>query len=255
VLNNVVPVNLTVITDLCVAVMLGIIVGHAHGAAVARWDERRAVGAGGVVAALALVPVAVAMWPNLPMTIRPVVVPRWFTSTAARLPAGQVVLPYPAAVGGIQSSMAWQAVAGIPFSMVGGGGPGVTVSRAGPETPGFEVLAAASVPLGPPPQPTAANLDAIRSAMTGWGVTTVVVPDQPEMPTYNQGRGVPYAVGLFTAALGQTPVHQAGAWVWNRVVAAGPPVVIAPDAFQVCIGGSAGSVPASAVSACVLHRP
>ncbi|MGH9097058.1 MAG: hypothetical protein ACRDWB_06510 [Acidimicrobiales bacterium] len=257
VLNNVVPVNLTVITDLCVAVMLGIIVGHAHDAAIARWDERRAAGAGGVVAALALVPVAVALWPNLPMTIRPMVVPGWFTSTAARLPTGQVVLPYPAAVGGIQSSMAWQAVAGIPFSLVGGGGPGVTVSRAGPETPGFEVLAAASLPLGPPPQPTAANLEAVRSAMTGWGVTTVVVPDQPQMPTYNQGRGVPYAVGLFAAALGQTPVHQAGAWVWTRVVAAGPPVVISPDAFQGCIGGPAGSAPppASTVAACVLHRP
>ena len=255
VLNNVVPVNLTVITDLCVAVTLGVIVGHAHDAAVSRWGQRRAVGAAGVVGALALVPVAVALWPNIPMTIRPVVVPRWFTSAAARLPAGQVVLPYPAAVGGIQSSMAWQAVAGLPFAMVGGGGPGVTVSRAGPETPGFEVLAKASLPLGPPPQPTAANLGAIRSAMSGWGVTTVVVPDQPQMPTYNQGRGSPYAVGLFTAALGQMPVHQAGAWVWSRVTAAGPAVVISEDAFQTCIGGPAGSAPAGGVSACVLHRP
>jgi len=255
VLNNVVPVNLTVITDLCVAVMLGIIIGHAHDAAVARWDARRAVVVGGVAGALALVPVAVALWPNIPMTVRPVVVPRWFTSAAARLPAGQVVLPYPAALGGIQSSMAWQAVAGMPFAMVGGGGPGVTVSRAGPETPGFEVLAKASLPLGPPPQPTTANLEAIRSALTGWGVTTVVVPDQPQMPTYDQGRGVPYGVGLFTAALGQAPVHQAGAWVWNRVTSAGPSVVISSAAFQACIGGMAGSVPAPAVAACVLHRP
>jgi hypothetical protein len=151
--------------------------------------------------------------------------------------------------------MAWQAVAGMPFSMVGGGGPGVTVSRAGPETPGFEVLAKASLPLGPPPQPTTANLEAIRSAMTGWGVTTVVVPDQPQMPTYDQGRGVPYGVGLFTAALGQPPVHQAGAWIWNRVTSAGSSVAISPAAFQTCIGGASGSVPAPAVAACVLHQP
>jgi hypothetical protein len=266
VLNNVVPVNLTVITDLCVAVMLGMVIGHVRGAVVPRLGKGRALGAAAATGALALVPVTVALWPNLPITIRPVVVPHWFTSVATHLPPGQVVLPYPAALGGIQSSMAWQAVAGLPFSMVGGGGPGVTVSRAGAEKPGFEILADASLPLSPRPDPTTANLRAVRSAMTGWGVTMVVVPDEPWMPTYNQGRGVPYAVGLFTAALGQVPEHQADAWVWSQVTAAGPSVAISPAAFQACIGAPGGATVtpsppgmhpapvAAAVAACVLHQ-
>ena len=118
-----------------------------------------------------------------------------------------MVLPYPAALGGIQSSMAWQAVVGMPFSMVGGGGPGVT-RPAGSERPGFDVLARASVPLGPT-QLHDGQCRAIRQALRGWRVTTIVVPDQPSIPTYDQGRTVAYAVGLFTAALGGTPTYQA----------------------------------------------
>ena len=118
--------------------------------------------------------------------------------------------------------MAWQAMEGMTFSMVGGGGPGITPSRAGPEAPGFDVLARASLPLGPAPLPTSANLRAIRQAVAGWGVTTIVVPDQPGLPSYDRGRSVPYAVGLFTAALGRSPVLQTSAWVWSDAGNAGP---------------------------------
>jgi hypothetical protein len=139
--------------------------------------------------------------------------------------------------------------------MVGGGGPGITPSRAGPEEPGFNVLARASVPLSPPPMPTAANLGAIRRALAGWGVTTVVVPDQPSLPTYEQGRSVPYAVGLFTAALGQAPILQARAWVWSDVGAAGSPVTMSAARFSACVASTGTGGPGSAVARCVLQTP
>jgi len=257
VLNNVVPVNITVIVDLCVAVMLAVILGHVRSARSRPGVDRRSLAAV-AVAALALVPIAVALWPNIPMTVRPVRLPRWFALSAPRLGDHLVVLPYPAALGGIQSSMAWQAVEGMTFSMVGGGGPGVTPSRAGPEARGFDVLARASLPLGRPPLPTTANLGAIRQAVDGWGVTTIVVPDQPGLPTYDRGRSVPYAVGLFTAALGRSPVLQKSAWVWSDAGRAGSPVPLSPSAFTACTEGTddSGALPTgSAVAACVLrHR-
>lgn len=259
VLTNVVPVNLTSITDLCVAIMLAVIVDRVRrtaGDRLGRTAEDRghwvvANGTAAAVAALALVPVAIALWPNVPMTARPMVVPRWFATVARHLPPGKVVLPYPAALGGIQSSMAWQAVTGIPFSMVGGGGPGVVPARAGSELPGFTILARASLPLSPPPRPSDANLRAIRGALAGWGVTTIVVPDQPSLPTYDRGRTVDYAVGLFAAALGQRPAHRAGAWVWNDVRSPGSVVRISEGAFVGCTGSGTPRSPAQ-VARCVL---
>ena len=150
--------------------------------------------------------------------------------------------------------MAWQASEGLTFSMVGGGGPGIVPSRAGPERPGFNVLARASLPLSPPPMPTSANLHAIRQALAGWGVTTVVVPEQSDMPSYNIGRPVPYAVGLFTAALGQSPILESKAWVWNDVGHAPPAMAVSPSEFAACIGGNGSHSSGAAVAACVLHR-
>lgn len=259
VLENVVPINITAVTDFCVAVMLAIIIEHAFRWTAARvgdgqgWSRTGPAAVAVAVTALALIPITVALWPNLPMTARVVALPRWFTEVAPSLPPGTVVLPYPAALGDIQSSMAWQAEDDVSFSMVGGGGPGVVPSRAGKERPGFEVLARASVPLGVPPQATPANLAAIRQALAGWGVTTIVVPDQPELPSYDRGRPVPYAVGLFTAALGRAPVHQAGAWVWSHVAAAaGSPVTLSSAAFDACVTSSAAARSAHQAATCVL---
>jgi hypothetical protein len=254
VLNSVVPANITAIVDTCAAIVLAVVIAHVHAAAQGRLGVAGARLAAGGVATLALVPMVVALWPNLPMTVRTVRPPRWFT-VAAPLAGPQVVLPYPAALGGIQSSMAWQAVEGMTFSMVGGGGPGITPSRAGPEAPGFDVLARASLPLSPPPLPTTTVVRSVRQALAGWGVTTVVVPDQPSMPTYNRGRSVPYAVGLFTAVLGEAPDLQASAWVWHSVGRAGPPVPLSPAAFDACTDVTGTAASGSAVAACVLsHR-
>lgn len=258
VLDNVVPVNITAVIDTCVAVVLAVIVQRSRDALRPRSDAT-GTAAALAVGALALVPIAVAFWPNLPMTVRPVQSPRWFATVAHRLPDGTVVLPYPAALGGIQSSMAWQAVEGMTFSMVGGGGPGITRSRAGPETPGYTVLGRASIPLGPPPRPTPDNLAAIRRALVGWGVTTIVVPDQPGLPTYDRGRSVPYAVGLLTAATGRAPFHQARAWVWSwsgsggaGAATARPAIPLTPARFDACVGLGGTPAGAGATAACVL---
>jgi hypothetical protein len=254
VLNNIVPVNITAIVDTCVAILLALVIDRTKRSARLRSVGGRGTAAALAVAAAALVPLVVALWPNIPMTVRPVVVPQWFTSLAPRLGGHLVVLPYPAALGGIESSMAWQASEGLTFSMVGGGGPGIVPSRAGPERPGFNVLARASLPLSPPPMPTSSNLHSIRHALAGWGVTTVVVPEQSDMPSYDSGRPVPYAVGLFTAALGQPPILESKAWVWNNVRHAPSAVAVSPSEFAACIGGNGSHSPALAVAACVLHR-
>ncbi len=254
VLNNVVPVNISVIIDTCVAIMLAVVVAHAHEDVDRRAGSTAATVAGWAVVALALVPVAVAFWPNVPITVRAATTPRWFTAHA---PAahGQVLLPYPAALGGIQSSMAWQAMTGTTFSMVGGGGPGIAPSRAGPESAGFDVLARASFPLSPAPGPSEANLTAIRNALRGWGVTTIVVPDQPGLPTYARGRPVPYAVGLFTAALGRPPRFETDAWVWTGVARPGAPVPLGPSQFAACTDPGSARISEPAVASCVLaHR-
>jgi hypothetical protein len=255
VLSNVVPVNVTVITDLCLAVVLALTIDHARTSVARRWGDRRSTTAAGLVALVALVPIVVVLWPNLPLTARTVVVPHWFTQSASSLPAGSVVLPYPAALGGIQASMTWQAEGNLSYSMVGGGGPGVAPSRAGAERPGFDLLAQASLPLGPAPQPTADNLAAIRHAMAGWGTTTVVVPDQPELPTYERGRSVAYAVGLFTAATGRAPVFRDDAWVWDDLHDLPAAVPMDPVAFAACTGDGLTGAPAGPVASCVLaHR-
>jgi len=253
-LNNVVPVNITAVIDTCVAIVMALVVDRTRSAVRDRWARSAGVVAATAVTALALVPTGAALWSNFPLTVRPVAVPRWFTVAAPHLGPHAVVLPYPAALGGIQSSMAWQAVEGMTFSMVGGGGPGITPSRAGPEAPGFAILSSASVPLSPAPMPSAGNLAAIRQALAGWGVTTVVVPDQPALPTYERGRSVSYAVGLFTAALGHAPTWQAQAWVWDNVRQSGPPVVISASRFSVCTGDTAIGTSVAAVATCVLRN-
>ncbi len=112
--------------------------------------------------ALVLVPTVVALWPNLPLTTRAVVLPTWYSRQGAVLPPGRVVLAYPVPSSGLQSSEAWQAVNAMSWAQASGGGPQGQPFRAGAARPGFEVLSAASLPLGPAPLPTPASLAAVR---------------------------------------------------------------------------------------------
>ena len=191
--DNVVQLRFVAVFGLCATVMVAIIVDRSRSASQAwlidrgrrplrcrRWTPRSAgIGSSALasaVALVALVPVVAVLGPNLPLTVQPVTVPRWFQTTADRLPPGQVLLTYPFATADSQASIPWQAIGGMRYRMAGGGGPSGTVARAGADAVGFAVLRAASVPLLAAPALSAATLEAVREAMTHWGVTMVVVP-------------------------------------------------------------------------------
>ncbi len=133
-------------------------------------------------------PTVAVLWPNLPLTARPVVLPEWFDTAGRTLPPGRVVLAYPVPFSGLQSSQAWQAIDRMRWAQAGGGGPTGQAERTEPAArAGFSVLVAASLPLGPAPDPTGAHLAAVRRALTAWGVTTVVVPRSPGSPGTSAG--------------------------------------------------------------------
>jgi hypothetical protein len=164
-----------------------------------------------------------------------------------------VVLSYPLPFSGLQSSEAWQAVDQMQWAQAGGGGPEGQPSRAGTARSGFRVLLDASLPLGPPPVPSRSNLTAIREALAQWEVTTIVVPDQAELPVDERGRSNAYAVGLFTAAMGRRPAFHDSAWVWSGVSDQGPSVPLTDAAFDACITGAAATPSTrQAVPSCVL---
>jgi hypothetical protein len=251
--GDVVEIRFTLVLTLCLAVMAAVVLDRLHDAVSDRWpaDRRRSAGLVTVaVGVAALIPSVVALWPDLPLATRPVVPPEWYRTAGTSLPPGQVLLAYPAPFSGIQAPMAWQAVGGMRWAMAGGGGPEGVADRAGAARAGFTVLSQASLPLGPAPLPTPAALGAVRDALAAWQVTMVVVPDQPGLPSYDLGRATPYAVGLFTAALGEAPTYEHSAWVWSSVRSAGPARPVATGAFTSCI-----SRPAAAVAACVLSAP
>jgi hypothetical protein len=207
------------------------------------------------VAAVALVPIVWVVAPKLPFTARPVTLPQWYTSEAPTLPPGQVLLAYPAPFSGIQSAMAWQAVAGMGFAQAGGGGPQGVANRAGPEKAGFEVLTSLGFGLTTPPSGTPAQLAAVRQALRGWGVTMVVIPQQPGVPAMLRGRDPVYAAAFMTAALGVEPTFQAGAWVWSDVDLGRGPLVVPSGTLGNCELATARDHRAGpdAVPACVVR--
>ncbi len=291
VLDNVVQSRFAVVVDLCAAVVLAVVVDRlarrpltavrgtgpgpggrsAEAATAPGWLRRPAprggprprrstrvaaagVAAAGLAAAVAVVPVGVALAPNLPLVVQPVRVPPWFTGPGRSVPPGTVVLPYPFPTADTQSALLWQAVAGFRFAMPGGGGPAGTVARA--RQPGFAVLRAASLPTVAPPVPDRASLDAVRTALRRWGVTTVVVPDGAALARYDRGRGDAYGVAFMTAVLGTAPRRSTGAWVWSVGSALAPPVPTSGAGLATCVTSGGGApVPerGTIVARCVLQ--
>ncbi len=253
-IGDVVEVRFTLVVTFCVAVLAALAVDHARHALAApgRLDRGAVAAASWLLVVIVLVPTLVVLWPNLPLTTRAVVLPAWYARRGAVLPPGQVVLAYPVPSSGLQSSQAWQAVNAMTWAQASGGGPQGQPSRAGAARPGFEVLSAASLPLGPAPVPTAATVAAVRSALRQWKVTTVVVPDQPGLPGYELGRGGPYAAGFFTAVLGELPTYADRAWVWGSVGSAPTVAPLSAPGFATCTSGAVASAGTSAVPSCVL---
>jgi hypothetical protein len=238
--QNILTGRFVAITSLCAAIMLAVIVDRTYGWAASllrglveteRSRHRPAprgalvgVLAGGaalVVAAVAVVPVGSALANNVPLTIRAVALPAWFSDVAPHLPPGQVVLTFPPPGFGA-STLAWQAVDSLHFAMATGAGPESILQRAGRERAGQAVIGAASFSLNGTPKPTTANIDALRKALAGWGVTLIAVPNPKSLvPPFDQFDNAAWALGMFTVVLHHEPQFRGDTWVWPNVNALG----------------------------------
>ena len=260
-MDNVIPSRFLVVTYLCAAVLLGLIVDHTHTAVDRRsrveprtrpagtggspdrpartgvsWRRWAGASAGVLVAAIALVPLGSYFAGGVPFTTQAVVLPTWFRTVAPRLGGHQVLLAFPVPFALMQSAMTWQAVDGMHFAMAGGGGPGALLARAGAERDGQRYLGNISVSQSPQTI-TTDEITAVRQALDGWGVTTVVIPDPARLPLYERLHLVRTTTLLITAATGRRPVHRADAWVWTGVDRAGPPLAVSPATLARCGAG------------------
>lgn len=251
-MENIIPSRFLVITYLTASVILGLILDHTY-SAMERWKQtsqrfsergtgggRWAVGAilAVALAAVALVPIAWYYSSGVPFTTQAVVVPAWFRTVAPHLRGHQVILAFPVPFDLYQSAMTWQAEDDMSFAMVGGGGPGSIPQRAGKELAGQTYIGNLSI-AGGPQAITRQEILAVRQALDGWGVTTVVVPDPAPLPIYERLHEVRITAMLLSAATGQRPVRQADAWVWTGVEHAGPPVLASATWSTVCGAGPA----------------
>ncbi len=228
-LQNVIPGRFLIITYLCLAVMIALIIDHAYNAAVARTASTPGRSGwfggltGAVVALVALGPTAFYLSATVPITTQPIRLPTWFDKALRPHKPRPVLLVFPVPYAGIQSAMTWQAVDRMDFDMVGGGGPEGIVSRDGIERAGEVLFGKATysqlysaTSYGPD------SLTAMRRALRQWGVTSVVLPAQPDLPIYDRVTSVQFVVAVMTAVTGQAPLHHADAWVWTVANPADP---------------------------------
>jgi hypothetical protein len=268
-MDNVVPSRFLLVIYLAVAAMFGIIVDNVHASVLRKSDDRGSLStvshlvsrriAAAVCAAvvvIALAPIAIYFSTGLPLTTASVVLPQWFRTVGPTLSEHQVVLAFPAPFELTDSAMTWQAVDGMSYSMVGGGGPNSILKRAGKERAGQAILGDYSISSGVS-IPTLPEVRAVRIALHGWGVTTLVLPDPGHLPRYERVSHVRSLVVLLTAVTGIRPSWQAGAWVWTGVNRAGRPVPSSDSALALCtVGPPVGTVTSlNRASACVLHPP
>jgi hypothetical protein len=271
-LQDIVAQRYMLITDFSIAVLLGLTIDHSHYAvertlhsqrssstltetssrtAIARWS---ATGAGLTLAAIALAQPIAYLSPTVPMTTVPVAVPDWFRTVAPHLPPHQILLAFPSPYA-IESALSWQAFDGLRFDMVGGAGPGDVAARIGREAPGSAVLSYASEVVSPRVRETTGrDIANVRQAIKAWGVTMVVIPDQPDLPVYDQIGSVTSTAALIAAATGVAPIHQANAWVWRRVDYAPNPPALSASVLAKCIAllPSRGVTAVGASTHCVL---
>jgi hypothetical protein len=255
-LKNVLPVHFIPFVYLAVAVVLAVIVDHTRSAIrqlgestnaasngrTSRWREVSyswsGALAGLLVAVVAMAPPAAYLAKSIPMTVEAVVLPTWFRAVAPRLPGHPVVLALPApftttmpgatweAKGGQryllgislkQAVLTWHALTGQDYSTVGTGGLGVGAKHDAGEDQGQNIITKVTFAYGSTPNVTSSDIVAVHRALSEWGVTMVVLPDQPELPSYDKVASVTAMAALISAATGASPTHVADAWVWRRV--------------------------------------
>ena len=274
VVQNILTGRFAIITSLCAAIMLAIVIDRTRDG-VRAWASARAaarparpgsrrrgwagvLGAGAalVVAALAVVPVGAALASNTPLTTEAVTLPAWFADVAPHLGPDQVVLTYPPPAIGA-STLAWQAVDRLHYAMATGAGPQSILARAGRARAGQAVIDAEAFSFSPPAALTEARLDAVRHALIDWGVTVVAVTDPTTLVApFGQLDNTAWALALFTAALGRPPAFVGDTWVWTGVSA--QEFDHAPDIATATLSGcvSTGSFSAGSrldIPTCVLE--
>jgi hypothetical protein len=291
VMQNVVPSHYVLFAYFAVAVMLGVIMDRtrtaidelsvrpAEGSDPSRpWRRWSGAAAGLAVAFVALFPPASYVAQGIPFTIQPIVLPTWFRTVAPHLVGHPVVLAlpapfsattsrlkwtdadgrtYPLIFSGKQAAMTWQALGGQRFSIVGSGGLGAGTVRSGAERAGQNVISRVTFAYGAPPVVTPSDIAAVRRSLRGWGVDTVVLPDQPKLPEYDQVASVPDMAALITGATGIRPVHTGDAWVWNRVGRMAPSTTPTAQRFTTCTSttGSPGPSAVERAVVCILTPP
>lgn len=272
VFENIVPYRFVLITYLAVAIMLGIIVDHTYQAVgrqresirhdsqdqpappvrsrLPRWSS---AAAGIIVAAVALVPPVTYLAQTVPVTTQPVAVPIWFKTVAPNLKGHQVLYAVTSFREWAHNPLLWQAVNHMHYSGANAGGPGGQLVRAGKERPGATVIANVTS-TGSLGGVTTKDIQAVRSALKDWEVTMVVMPDQPSLPTYDQIPSIISAAALFTAAIGERPIHQVHAWVWSGVNHTSP-LTLRHSRIFLCTRNRAhrGAAAVNATTACVLR--
>jgi hypothetical protein len=256
--RNILPVRFAIFTDLAVAVLIAVGIDTARtwpvwgrldrSAGLARrpgrhdrspTDEERSVAPVGVVftvlsclvAALVLVP----QWVNyqVPIATQRVVLPAWFATVGRTVRPGSTVLTYPFPMSStvVSQPMVWQAVDGMRFRLAGGyvkvprpdGRPLTTGA------PGSALRLLFDLTTGAAARPGSAQLQSLRSAVRGWGVSWIVVTSSGPEPEQT--------AAVFTAVMGRLPTVTHDAWVWN--VAADPPT-----------SGTSGPAAARALEGC-----
>jgi hypothetical protein len=274
-LENIIPSRFNMVLYFCAAAMLAIILDHVYRAVRARMREagsrpggngRRSgeMGWAGavvalLVAVLAIGPIAAYWRQGLPLATRPVALPTWFRELPSRTGAHQVLLVLPDAVSQ-ESPMTWQALDAMGYSMVDEGGPGGATTRGKKQHQAENILAIVSSPTyenvgysAKAKTITPQKIAQVRKAMTAWGVTTVVIPDELNLPSYDIVPSDPTAAALVTAAVGKQPIYQGGAWVWANVKRSGPAIPLSTQEFVACVGDSPSrNTGVSAATRCVV---
>lgn len=167
-----------------------------------------------VLAAIAIVPV----WAlyEVPTQTESVQLPQWFTSTARHLPSGSVVLTYPFSASASLTSqpMVWQAVDDFDFRLAGGyvkvpgpGGGPLGYGANSSAVHSLDILTLNSLSLGHSWMFTPTDLLSLRSGLSQWKVSYVVVTAM--------GRNPVYTAAVMTAVTGSMPHVSHRAYVWN----------------------------------------
>jgi hypothetical protein len=169
-----------------------------------------------VVGAACVTPLALNAANGLPYAASKVWEPLWYQRNADALASGQVVLGFPF-FNTSADLLSVQALHAMHYAVVGGTGPEWIDARQGKEEPGYRVLKqVASLAQAPDLAPTATSSERreVLAALSGWGVTYVVVPVARGPNTSVVARPPAHVARWLASVLGPPTLRDA-AWVWH----------------------------------------